>query len=64
MNSQKTLQSILNVFDSKQKPGLLECGVCASVCEDADSLMAATSSDHHVAVFLEDDIGAVVKVEH
>lgn len=35
-----------------------------SLCEDADSLVAATSSDHHVAVFLEDDVGAVIKVEH
>lgn len=42
------------------------CCVCVHVrlCEDADSLMAATRSDHHVAVFLEDDIGAVIEVEH
>lgn len=26
--------------------------------------MAATGSDHHVAVLLEDDVGAVVKVEN
>jgi len=26
--------------------------------------VAATCSDHHVAVFLEDDVGAVVEVEH
>lgn len=26
--------------------------------------MAAASSDHHVAVFLEDDVGTVVEVEH
>lgn len=29
-----------------------------------DSLVAATGPDHHVAVFLEDDVGAVIKVEH
>ena len=38
--------------------------VCVSPREDADSLVAATSSDHHVAVFLEDDVGAVIEVEH
>ena len=27
-------------------------------------LMAATGSDHHVAILLEDDVGAVVEVEH
>lgn len=26
--------------------------------------MAAAGSDHHVAVLLEDDVGAVVEVEH
>lgn len=26
--------------------------------------MAATGSDHHVAILLEDDVGAVVEVEH
>lgn len=26
--------------------------------------MAAARSDHHVAVFLEDDVGAVVEEEH
>lgn len=26
--------------------------------------MTATGSDHHIAVLLEDDVGAVVKVEH
>lgn len=26
--------------------------------------MAATCSDHHVAVLLQDDVGAVIKVEH
>lgn len=25
--------------------------------------MAATRSDHHVAVFLQDDIGAVIKIQ-
>lgn len=38
--------------------------VRVSGCEDEDCLVAATGSDHHVAVFLEDDVGAVVKVEH
>lgn len=52
--------------DSKKKPFLLMCAciVCVSLCKDADSLVAATSSDHHVAVFLEDDVGAVIEVEH
>lgn len=26
--------------------------------------MTATGSDHHIAVLLEDDVGAVIKVEH
>lgn len=26
--------------------------------------MAAAGSDHHVAILLEDDVGAVVKVQH
>lgn len=26
--------------------------------------MAAAGSDHHVAILLEDDVGAVVEVEH
>ena len=26
--------------------------------------MAAARSDHHVAILLEDDVGAVVEVEH
>lgn len=40
--------------------------VCVRMCpcEDADGLVAATSSDHHVAVFLENDVRAVVEVEH
>ena len=38
--------------------------MCVSWCEDADSLVAATSSDHHVAVFFENDIRAVIKVKH
>ena len=29
-----------------------------------DGLVAAARSDHHVAVLLEDDVGAVVEVEH
>lgn len=28
------------------------------------ALVAAARSDHHVAVFLEDDVGAVVEEEH
>lgn len=40
--------------------------VCVRMCpcEDGDGLVAATSSDHHVAVFLENDVRAVVEVEH
>lgn len=32
--------------------------------EGEKRLVTATSSDHHVAVLLEDDIGAVIEVEH
>lgn len=32
--------------------------------EEAVVSVAPTGPDHHVAVLLEDDIGAVVKVEH
>lgn len=39
-------------------------GCCASPRRGADRLMAAAGSDHHVAVLLEDDVGAVVEVEH
>lgn len=35
-----------------------------SVPPSFERSVAATGSDHHVAVLLEDDIGAVVKVEH
>lgn len=55
------------VSDGKEKPSLLVCVclcVCVSLCEGADNLVAATRSDHHVAVFLEDDVRAVIKVEH
>lgn len=35
-----------------------------SVTEILGGLVAAACFDHHVAVFLEDNIGAVVIVEH
>lgn len=35
--------------------------VCLCVCDR--TLVAATRSDHHVAVFLQDDIGAVIKIQ-
>lgn len=37
--------------------------VYVSVCVCDRTLVAATRSDHHVAVFLQDDIGAVIKIQ-
>lgn len=36
----------------------------ASPRRGAERLVAAAGSDHHVSVLLEDDVGAVVEVEH
>ena len=56
---------MLKVFKLQQGEALSthECAY-VRVCAKIQSLVAATSSDHHVAVFLEDDVGAVIKVEH
>lgn len=33
-------------------------------CDVQEELVAATSPDNHVSVFLQDDVGAVIEVEH
>lgn len=62
-NAQATLQSCSILNERPVNSPLIMC-VCMRRCEDAGGSMTATSSDYHVAVLLQDHIGAVVKVEH
>lgn len=38
--------------------------ICRTHRREDERSVTATGSDHHVAVLLEDDVGAVVKVKH